>query len=80
MNPWYSNSRNIAINFCLPFPFCLVLGELCVFLTGSPTALAVNVYEREGLARCSPQEGDTVLVAGWTELYRRHRSSALLLS
>lgn len=58
----------------------MTLDSFCVFLTGRPSALAVNVYEREGLARCSPQEGDAVLVAGCTELDRRHRSSALLLS
>lgn len=58
-------------------PLCLTLCLLLCFLTCCPSA--VNVYER-GLAQCSPQEGDAVLVAGSTELYRRHHSSALLLS
>lgn len=62
------------------FKLCLTLCLLLCFLPCCPSALAVNVYEREGLAQCSPQEGDAVLVAGSTELYRRHHSSALLLS
>lgn len=60
-------------------PLCLTLCLLLCFLTCCPSVLAVNVYER-GLVQCSPQEGDAVLVAGSTELYRRHHSSALLLS
>lgn len=67
----------ISVCHCTSVWLC---DSFCVFLTCCPSALAVNVYEREGLTQCSSQEGDAALVAGSIELYRSHHSSALLLS